>query len=93
LAALVRARQQLVITAAQLAAIKVPILAVIGTSDPNYAPVQQLKQHKPEVRMVVVEGATHGSPGDTRGILRQSQTLDALREFLRAHRPSSTVDK
>jgi pimeloyl-ACP methyl ester carboxylesterase len=85
LAAMIRAWRDMVVTAAKVEAIKVPLLAIVGSADPNLAGVQEFKRQKPALEVVVVEGATHGSPGDTRGILRQAQTRDAWRQFLAAH--------
>ena len=85
LAAMVRARRTLVITEAQVEAMRLPILAIVGTADSNFAGVQQFKQQKPSIEMLTVQGATHGSPGDPRAILRQPETRDSLRTFLTAH--------
>ena len=39
----------------------------------------------PGKRVVVVEGATHGPPGD-RGIIRRPELLEHVRQFVDAHK-------
>jgi len=82
-AALTRARRDQVISRAQVAAVHVPTLGVVGNLDTNEAGLQELKKMRPDVKLVVVDGATHG--GD-RGVLRRSEFMAALREFLATHR-------
>lgn len=49
------------------------------------------KKLRPDMQLLIVEGATHGRPGDQRGILRQAQARDELRKFLASH--SAHLDK
>ena len=83
LAAYNRGRRALVVTPAQLAAVRVPTLAVVGTADPNLDGVRNLPKVMPAVKIVVIDGAEHGGE---RGILRRPEFIAALREFLRETR-------
>jgi len=87
-AALTRARRDLVVTDAQMAAVQVPALAIVGTADPAAAGVQTLKAVWPTLQVVTVDGATHW--GD-RGILIRPEFLPSLRQFIAAH-PGASRD-
>ena len=79
LAAYHRALRALVVDEKELAASRVPTLAIIGSADSNLTDLKELQKVMPRMKTVVVEGATHG--GD-RGILRRPESLSALRQFL-----------
>jgi pimeloyl-ACP methyl ester carboxylesterase len=83
LAAYNRSRRALVVTDAQMAAVKVPAFAIIGSADPGLAGVHTLAKVMPAMKVLVVEGAEHGGE---RGVLRRSEFLSALREFLQKQR-------
>jgi hypothetical protein len=70
------------LTAAQVAAVRVPTLDVGGSLDPYLAGMRELKNVRPDMTLLVVEGATHGS------ILREVQATSAIREFIASHRQS-----
>lgn len=89
MAALARGRRDQVITPAQVAAVRVPTLGLVGSLDPLADGMRELKKLRPDVKLVVVEGANHGRPGDQRGILRQPVAREALREFLASNRQSA----
>lgn len=82
-AALTRARRDLVITPAQVAAVTVPTLGIAGSADPLLAALQELKKLRPALKLVVIEGATHAGE---RGIIRRSEFLPVVREFIASHR-------
>ena len=86
-AALTRARGDQAISPAQVSAVQVPTLGIVGSLDGNLVGLQNLKKMRPDVRVVVVEGATHS--GD-RGILRRPEFMAALREFIATHRQLSS---
>jgi pimeloyl-ACP methyl ester carboxylesterase len=88
-AALVRSQGAGVITPAQAAAVKVPTLGVVGSLDSYHAEFQELKQLRPDLKLVVIEGATHNGE---RGALRRAEFIAAVREFIGSHRtaPSGT---
>jgi pimeloyl-ACP methyl ester carboxylesterase len=79
LAAYHRGRRMLAVTDAQMAAVRVPTLGIIGTADPSIAGVRELTQVMPALKLVVVDGAEHGGE---RGILRRPELIAALRDFL-----------
>jgi len=85
-AALTRARRDLVVTDSQMAAVRVPALAIVGTADPAAEGVKTLKAVWPTLQVVTVDGATHW--GD-RGILTRPEFLASLRQFIAAHRGAS----
>ena len=79
LAALSRASKDLAITPAQVGAVKVRTLGVVGSLDGYLSDFQELKKLRPDLKLVVVDGATHG--GD-RGAMRRPEFLAAVREFI-----------
>jgi pimeloyl-ACP methyl ester carboxylesterase len=82
LAAYHRGLRTLAVTDADLRAVRVPVLAVIGSEDPTTPRMRELGHALPHLSLNVVEGATHGGE---RGILRRAEFLTALRAFLVSH--------
>ena len=80
LAAVGRGQVTQTITRAQAAAVKVPTLGVVGTLDGYLADFQDLKTLRPDLQLVVIEGASHGTAASS------PEFLAATREFLLAHR-------
>ena len=62
-----------------LAAIRVPMIVLIGSEDLNASNVPELVKAHPQIRTVVVQGAQHGGE---RGVMRRPEFMAALREFL-----------
>jgi pimeloyl-ACP methyl ester carboxylesterase len=85
LAALWRGYRTLLTPDAALAAVKVPMMVLIGSEDQNAARVPVLVKVHPHIRALVVQGAQHGG---AEGVMRRPEFMSALREFL-AHRSSS----
>jgi pimeloyl-ACP methyl ester carboxylesterase len=83
LAAYNGSRRTLVVTDAQLAAVRVPALGIIGSADPSVGTMRELERVMPALSVVVIDGAAHG--GD-RGVMRRPEFRASLREFLAAHR-------
>jgi pimeloyl-ACP methyl ester carboxylesterase len=83
LAAFQRGRRPLVVDEAQLAAVRVPAIEIIGSLDPNLDGMKELKKILPSLETVVLEGATHGGE---HGVLRRPEFLAALQEFLARRR-------
>jgi len=83
LAAYHRGRRDLVVTQAQLAAVRVPTLAIIGSADPSVEGTRGLTSVLPAATVVIIEGAEHGGE---RGILRRPEFMAALRDFLSRRR-------
>ena len=86
LAAITRSRAGQVMAPAAAAAVRVPTLAIVGSNDPMRAALEELVRLRPSVKLVVVDGATHAG---ARGILRRSETIAALQEFLALARRTS----
>ena len=82
LAAVGRGQVTQTITRAQAAAVKVPTLGVVGTLDGYLANFRDLETLRPELQLVVIEGASHGTAAS------RPEFLAATREFLLAHRVS-----
>jgi pimeloyl-ACP methyl ester carboxylesterase len=82
LAAITRARHDMVVSPEAVARVVVPTLGIVGSEDPFRAGFEELVKLRPAVKVVVVNGATHSG---ARGILGRPETIGALREFLAAH--------
>jgi pimeloyl-ACP methyl ester carboxylesterase len=67
----------------QVRAIRVPTLGAVGSRDPYLSGFQALHQLRPAMKLVVIEGATHGTA------MRSPEFLAAVREFLKST-PSET---
>lgn len=85
-AARTRAQKDQLITPAQIAAVKVPTIAIVGSLDGYLADFNQLKGMRPDVRLVVIDQATHGGP---RSAGLRPEFVAAVREFLASHRMGS----
>lgn len=83
LAAYHRGRSTLAVSDADLAAVRVPTLGIIGRADPAVVALRDLKTVMPSLSVVVIDGAEHGGP---RGLLRRPEFLAALHEFLGTRR-------
>jgi pimeloyl-ACP methyl ester carboxylesterase len=83
LAAMVRSRRDQTVTLADMAAIKVPKLGIVGTLDPTKKSFEELKAALPQMKLVLIEGAGHiGAPA-------RPEFIKAVKEFLAEH-PAST---
>jgi pimeloyl-ACP methyl ester carboxylesterase len=83
LAAMVRSRPDQVVSLAEMAAIKVPTLGIVGTLDPAKRPFDELKAALPPMKLVQIEGAPHlGAHG-------RPEFIKAVKEFLAEHRAST----
>ncbi len=65
-------------TDAALKAARFPMIEIIGTLDPSVSDVEPLRKAHPQIKVLVLEGATHGGE---QGVLRRAETLAALREL------------
>ena len=50
------------VSATDMASVQVPTLGLIGSADANLPAMQHLVSILPTLKVVVIEGATHGSP-------------------------------
>lgn len=78
-AARTRAQKEQVITSAKVTIVKVPTLDIVGSLDGYLADFQELKKQRPEVKLVVIDGATHGG---ARGASLRPEFIVAIREFI-----------
>jgi pimeloyl-ACP methyl ester carboxylesterase len=79
IAALTRSRSDQVIAPALASIVTVPTLAIVGNQDTFITPLRALKELRPNLKLIVIDGATHGGP---RGILTRSELTSTVREFL-----------
>jgi pimeloyl-ACP methyl ester carboxylesterase len=79
LAALIRSFGEQVISPAQAAAIKVPTLGIAGSEDILLSDLQALKKLRPDLKLIVIDGATHGG---VRGAQSRPEFVAAVREFI-----------
>ena len=86
LAAVQRGNKEQVVTLAEVRALRMPLLAVIGTADPIKAGVDAFKQIKPDLKVVVIDGATHSG---ARGAPARPEFAAAVHDFLVANRSTS----
>ena len=87
LAALVRNRGEQAFSPAEMAAIQVPTLGIIGSADANLDAMRRLATVLPTLKVVVIEGTTHGG---TLGVTRRPEFVDNFREFTAAHKEASS---
>jgi pimeloyl-ACP methyl ester carboxylesterase len=81
LAALWRGYRTLIVQDRALAAVRVPMIIVIGSEDASAAGVPAFANAHPQVRTLIVPGAQHGGE---QGVMRRPEFMAALREFLAA---------
>lgn len=79
LAAVRRSNPDQLVTEAQMAAVTVPTLGIVGTADPYLQEFEALKRVMPQLELVTIPGASHGSAPGT------PQFREALLDFLRRH--------
>jgi pimeloyl-ACP methyl ester carboxylesterase len=83
LAALWRGYRTLLTPDTTLAAVRVPMIVIIGSEDGNVSNVPALAKAHPQIRTLVVQGAQHGGE---QGVMRRPEFTATLREFLAASR-------
>lgn len=77
-AALMRARRALLVSDAEMAAVRVPTLALVGALDPALPRVQAMRKRWPLLEVEVVPGAAHPTVHE-RGVPRHPAFLAAIR--------------
>ena len=82
-AASLRGYKDQTVTLEQMAAVKVPTLGIVGTLDHTLEEMQRLKQARPDMRFVLLEGVSH--TGRT-GIQGQPQLVAEIRAFIAAQK-------
>jgi pimeloyl-ACP methyl ester carboxylesterase len=68
-----------------MAGVQVPTLGIVGTADPYQRDFEKLKAAMPQLSLVLIEGASHGSAPS------RPEYVKAVKEFLMAH-PGRTTD-
>jgi len=81
-AAVFRGFKDQAITTEEVRAVKVPTLAVVGSLDAYLSDFEELVRLRPDVKLVVVNNATHG--GD-RGTMRRPEFVEAITQFVDGH--------
>ena len=71
------------LSAEQLAAVRVPMLGVIGSADSFLPGLQSLRKSAPQLEIVVIEGATHVGERDAR---KRPEFIKAVRAFIASHK-------
>jgi pimeloyl-ACP methyl ester carboxylesterase len=80
-AALMRARRALLVSDAEIGAVRVPTLAVVGAADPALPRVQAMRKRWPQLEVQVVPGAAHPTVHE-RGLPRHLEFLAAIRRHI-----------
>ena len=80
-AALMRARRALLVSDAEIAAVRVPTLALVGGADPALLRVQAMREFWPDLHVQVVPGATHPTVHE-RGLPRRPEFVQAIRRWI-----------
>jgi pimeloyl-ACP methyl ester carboxylesterase len=80
-AALMRARRALLVSDAEIAAVRVPTLALVGGADPALLRVQAMREFWPDLHVQVVPGATHPTVHE-RGLPRRPEFARAIRRWI-----------
>ncbi|MBI3491642.1 MAG: alpha/beta hydrolase [Acidobacteria bacterium] len=82
-----RGNKEQVVTVAQVRALKMPLLAVVGSADPLKVGVDAFKTVMPSLNVVVIDGATHSG---ARGAPARPEFAAAVHDFLTAHPAAHT---
>jgi pimeloyl-ACP methyl ester carboxylesterase len=61
LAAVRRSMRDTVVSSAQIAAIKIPMMGIVGSADPAVKDFRQLQKLVPQLRLEIIEGASHAA--------------------------------
>jgi len=84
-AALMRARRALLVADAEIAAVRVPTLAVVGAADPAAPRVKAMQKRWPGLEVLVVPGAAHPTV-HARGLPRSPDFAVAIRQHIARER-------
>jgi pimeloyl-ACP methyl ester carboxylesterase len=72
-----------VVTPEQVKAVKVPTLGVVGSLDSALESMQDLAKLRPDMKFVIVEGASHTGPDGMQG---RPELISVIREFISSQR-------
>jgi pimeloyl-ACP methyl ester carboxylesterase len=82
-AASLRGYRDQAVTPEQMKAVKVPTLGIVGTLDHTLLEMQELKQLRPDMKLVLLEGVSHTG---TTGIQSQPALVVEIRTFIATKR-------
>jgi pimeloyl-ACP methyl ester carboxylesterase len=82
-AASLRGYHDQAVTADEMRAVKVPTLGIVGTLDHTLKEMQELKQLRPDMKFVLLEGVSHTGPT---GIQGRPELVTAIRDFIASQR-------
>ena len=80
-AALMRARRALLVTDGEIAAVRVPSLAVVGAADPALPRIKAMQAVWPALELEIVAGAAHPTVHQ-RGLPRRAEFVAAIRRHI-----------
>jgi hypothetical protein len=63
-------------------AIAVPTVGIVGSLDGYLADFKEMQGLRPSMKLVVIDGATHGGP---KGAMVRPEFLSAVRELIASH--------
>lgn len=86
LAAVQRGNKEQAVTLLEVRALKMPLQMVVGSADPIRAGVGPMTTIKPDVKVVIIEGATHSG---LRSAAARAEFVGAIHDFVAAHRSTS----
>jgi pimeloyl-ACP methyl ester carboxylesterase len=81
-AALMRARRALLVTDAEIAAVRVPAIAVVGDVDPALPRVKAMQARWQGLELQIIPGATHPTVHE-RGLPRRAEFVAAIRRHIK----------
>ena len=84
LAAFVRGGVSLAVSESDLRAVRVPLLAIVGSNDPALRGVNELKALVPAMSVTVIDGGVH-IISEEHGTPRFPEFVEAIRAFVKAH--------
>jgi hypothetical protein len=86
MAAVMRTAPDLLVTDADMANVRVPTQAVVGTVHPALRGVAALSHVWPALKVVTIPGATHSNvTGGHRGAAGRPEFVNAIKDFIAAH--------
>jgi pimeloyl-ACP methyl ester carboxylesterase len=86
LAALQRGNKELAVSLGEVRALKMPLMMIVGSADPIKAGVSPLTMLKSDIKVVIIDGATHSGLRSAAG---RMEFVEAVHDFIAAHRSAS----
>jgi pimeloyl-ACP methyl ester carboxylesterase len=90
IAAYLRSKPDLIVAESAVSATRMPVLGIGGSIDPNLTLVRNVQRLRPDMKVVIIENATHMGP--TRAQNRP-EFIKAVREFLASHTDQSDQNR